>query len=323
MPAAGYPIVYLPSRPVSRKLSPGAVLALGATGAGVLAAWSVLGRERIDAVFSTGGYAGAAGAAAAVLRRKPLVIFEPNAVPGRTNLVLARWAARIAIAYADCAPHFGKSAQPRVVVTGTPVRADIGAAAPAASRAAFGLAPDRFTLLVVGGSAGARSLNQALTAAAPALLGAGAQILHQTGRANIEAVRAATGALEGRGYVPVAYLENMGQAYAAADLILCRAGASTLAEVTACGLPAILVPYPFAVGDHQTYNAKALVDAGAGRLIPDRELTPEGLADAVLFYLRHPEERERAARASRSLARPDAAERVVTLLEEVAVSARP
>ena len=318
VPAAGYPILFLPSRPMGRKLSPGAVLSLAVNALGVLAAYRVLGRERPDAVASTGGYAGAALAAAASLRHIPMLIFEPNAIPGRTNLALARRAQKVAIAYADCAPHFGPEVQDRIVVTGTPLRPDIGRGDRAAGRAAFGLDPERFTLLVVGGSAGARSINQALLAAAPALLDAGVQILHQTGRANFEGGRAAAAALEGRGYVPTPYLEKMGDAYAAADLVLCRTGASTLAEVTACALPALLVPYPFAMGDHQTYNARALADAGAGRLIPDKELSPETLAEAVLFFKDHPEERQRAGTASRSLAHPDAPQRMVALLEGMA-----
>lgn len=322
VPAAGYPILYLPSRPVSRKLSPDALLALGVTGLGVLAAIRLLRRERPAAVFSTGGYAGAALAAAAAAQRVPFVLFEPNAVPGRTNLVLARWAKRIAIAYAACAPHFGLAARQRVVVTGTPVRPGIGQGDRAAGRAAFGLDADRFTLLVIGGSAGARSLNRAVIGAAPELLAAGVQILHQTGRANLDEVCAETTHFEGRSYVPVAFVEKMGDAYAAADVILCRSGASTLAEVTACGLPAILVPYPFAVGDHQTFNAKALADVGAGVLIPDKELTPEVLCDAVLAYARDPEKRAKASAASRSLAHTDAAERIVRLLEEVAGGTR-
>jgi len=317
VPAAGYPIVYLPSRPVSRKLSPDALLALAVTGAGVVAAYRLLARERPDAVLTTGGYAGVALGIAAAALRVALLLFEPNAVPGRANLLMSRWARRIAIAYAECAPHFGPAAQGRITVTGTPVRRDIGQGDRAAARAAFGLAPERFTLLVVGGSAGARSLNQAVVAAAPVLLAEGVQILHQTGRAHLATVRAATSALEGRGYLPVAYLEKMGEAYAAADLILCRAGASTLAEVTACGLPAILVPYPYAVADHQTFNARALANAGAGCLIPDRDLTPARLIEAVRAFAQDPQERHRAAVASRSLARPDAAKQIVQLLEQL------
>lgn len=318
VPAAGYPIVHLPSRPVSRKLSPGALLSLAVTGAGVVAAERLLARERPDAVASTGGYAGAALGFAAAVRRVPMLVFEPNAIPGRTIQLLSRWARRIAVAYAECGPYFGPKAQERVVLTGTPVRPDIGWGSPAAARKSFGLDSERPTLLVVGGSAGARSINNALIAAAPALVDAGAQILHQTGRANFEEVKAATAGLAGRGYVPVGYLENMGSAYAAADVILCRSGASTIAEVTTCGLPAVMVPYPYAVGDHQTYNARVLADAGAGRLIPDKELTPEALSEAVLPYLSDREQRERASVASRSLARPDAAASIVRLLEEMA-----
>lgn len=317
MPAAGYAFVAIPGRPVSRKLSPDAIVSAAVTGAGVVAAWRLLGRERPDAVVTTGGYAGVALGLAAAARGVPLLLFEPNAVPGRANRLMARWARHIAIAYAGCAPHFGPRAQPRIAVTGTPVRQDIGQGDRSRALSRFGLREDRFTLLVVGGSAGARSINQAVVAAAPALLEAGVQVLHQTGRANLEAVRATTGALEGKGYVPVAYLEAMGDAYAAADLVVCRCGASTLAEVTRCGLPAILVPYPYAVDDHQTHNARALADAGAGQLIADRDLTPAALTEAVLRYARHPEVRSAAAVASRSLARPDAAERIVRLLEEL------
>lgn len=314
VPAAGYDITFIPSRPVNRKLSPDVLLALAATGQGVVAAYRLLAREKPDAVVSTGGYAGAALAAAAAARRVPTLLFEPNAVPGRTNSLLARWARTIAIAYEECAAHFSSGVRDRVVVTGTPVRPDIGRGDRAGGRAGFGLEPDRFTLLIVGGSAGARSINTALIAAAPALLDAGVQILHQTGRNNYEAVCAATGELRGRGYVPVPYMDNMGDAYAAADLILCRSGASTIAEVTACGLPAVLVPYPYAVADHQTHNARALADAGAGTLIPDRELSAETLQEAVLRYARDPQALKDAAAASKALAHPDAASRIVSLL---------
>lgn len=263
-----------------------------------LQAVRVLLRTRPGVVLGMGGFVSGPGGLAAWLCRRPLVIHEQNAVPGLTNRLLGRIATRVLAAYpGSFAPGVGAR------VTGNPVRESIAAIeAPDARLRADG--PVR--LLVVGGSRGARSLNRGVPAALAASVGTAVEVWHQTGAADLAETEAAYRALPLPARV-APFIEDMTAAYRWADLVVCRAGAITIAELAAAGVAAVLVPYPHAVDDHQTANARYLADAGAAVLLPDSELAAGGLAPVLGRLLGEPAQLLGMARRARALARPDAA----------------
>ncbi|HJQ82804.1 MAG TPA: glycosyltransferase, partial [Candidatus Binatia bacterium] len=269
----------------------------------------LLGDVRPSLVVGVGGYASVAVVLAAALRRIPTVLLEQNVIPGAANRALSHFARRVCVGFAESAPYFGA----RAVHTGNPIRA--GLLRPRPSRALPGV-------LVFGGSAGAHRLNQA-TVEALTLLGPAARALevtHQTGDADLAAVEAGYAALGLRVRVEP-FIADMGAAYAVADVVVARAGAMTCAEVTAVGLPAILVPYPHAADDHQRRNAEVLVTAGAAEMIDDAELGGARLAASLRGLLDDAERRASMAARARALGRPDAAARVAD--ECLAVAAPP
>jgi UDP-N-acetylglucosamine--N-acetylmuramyl-(pentapeptide) pyrophosphoryl-undecaprenol N-acetylglucosamine transferase len=248
------------------------------------------------------------------------VVHEQNAVPGLANRIAARWADRIAVSVPGSALRFRRPE--RCAVTGNPVRDEIVTldrdALRAEARERFGLHPDRRTLLVFGGSQGARSINQAIISAHQLWGDTEVQVLHATGRATYEVT--ATGwakvrdASTGPRVKVLDFIESMADAYAAADLVICRSGATTIAELTALGIPAILVPYPHATADHQTENALALARAGGAVVIEDGALDGPTLVDVCRPLLTDPERLAQAADASRAFGRPDAAANVARLI---------
>jgi UDP-N-acetylglucosamine--N-acetylmuramyl-(pentapeptide) pyrophosphoryl-undecaprenol N-acetylglucosamine transferase len=268
-----------------------------------LAVRSLIKRFKPDVVIGVGGYASGPVGLIAALLGIPTMVAEQNAFPGFTNRVLARFIRAAAVSFEEAKRFFGGKAE----ITGNPVRAE------------FFSVPARkpggaIRLLITGGSQGARAINEAMIGAWPLLEKEGAHIsiVHQTGEADYDRVRAAYAksslAAEARPFI-----ERMVAEFAEADLVLCRAGATTVAELAAAGKPAIFVPFPYAADDHQRKNAEAVERAGAGRLIPQSELTPERLAAEILRLARDTQELERMAAASRKLAHRDAAERVVDL----------
>ncbi|HEY3282736.1 MAG TPA: undecaprenyldiphospho-muramoylpentapeptide beta-N-acetylglucosaminyltransferase [Armatimonadota bacterium] len=266
---------------------------------------------RADAVVGTGGYAAASTVTAALMRRMPVVIHEQNAVPGRTNRCLGRIASRVAVTFPGTERYFPKG---RTVLTGLPIRPDMTTADDGEGRRLFGLRPDSRVLLVHGGSQGAVALNRAVLGAVADLLKSGLEVVHLTGHRGYEEVLQTSGELVHQGYHPMPYTEDIRYAYACADLVLGRAGASTLAETTAWGLPMILVPYPWACSDHQTANAVAMADAGAAEWVRDRDLTPAEVVERVTRLMADDETRSRMAAASERVGRTSADERVADLV---------
>lgn len=314
VPRSGLSFRSVPSRKLSRRPGPGAVAAVAVSAWGVLRAMALLRSWRPDVVLGTGGYASAGIMFAAAVLRIPTVVHEANVAPGRVNRLLARLCDRVALTFSASARYFPEG---KTVVTGLPVRPELAHADPANAIREYGLDPSRPTLVVSGGSGGAQTLNRAVLAALAGLGELGLQVVHQTGRKQYPEVREAAGELPPF-YHPVPYVEDMPSLLAAASLIVCRAGSSTLAEVTAVGLPAIAVPYPYAVADHQTSNARALAEAGAAVLVPDVELTGERLLQEVRELQAQPERLEAMRKASRALGQPEAAQRVAELLLEIA-----
>ena len=300
VPAAGYPLHLLPGGQVrgggvGRALGGGVALARG-----VVHALGLLGRLAPQLVVGVGGYASVAAVLAARIRRLPVVLLEQNAIPGAANRLLGRLAVRVCLGFAEAAGRFPAG---RTVHTGNPVRPEILAAPP-------GPPHERPGLLVFGGSQGARRLNEAAVAAG-GLLGDVARalrIVHQTGAADRERVAEGYRKLGLEVRVEV-FIADMGSAYRAADLVVSRAGAVSCAEVTAMGLPAVLVPYPWAADDHQRRNAEVLVAAGAARMLLDRDCDGPRLAGALRDLLDDAGARAAMARRSAALGRPDAAAR--------------
>jgi len=307
VPEQGFEFHAVRSRKISRSLSPGAALSAAAIAWGAAQAALLLRRLAPVAVIGTGGYASAGVLLAAVLQRIPTLIHEQNSLPGRTNRFLARWVRMVALTFPESAAAFPAG---KTLVTGLPVRPEIALGDRRRGYERFGLNPEQLTLLVLGGSLGARSLNRAVAEALPLWSNSGLQILHQVGRGNWEEHRAALGEAP-PWYHPVPYMEAMGDAYAVADLVCCRAGGSTLAEISLVGRPALLVPYPHAHADHQTRNARSVAGAGAAVLLPDAELSGQRLASDANALIAQPARRAEMARASRSLGRPGAADAIL------------
>jgi UDP-N-acetylglucosamine--N-acetylmuramyl-(pentapeptide) pyrophosphoryl-undecaprenol N-acetylglucosamine transferase len=277
----------------------------------VLAARRVLRRTRPRSVLSLGGYAAGPGGIAAWLGGVPLLVHEQNRIPGATNRALARVARRVLAGFADAFPQ-SQNAQ----WVGNPVRAAIAAIAAPAQR--FAGRSGSLRVLVLGGSLGAQSLNTRLPAA---FAGLGAeqrpQIRHQCGARHADTARAAYAAVGVEASVEP-FIDDMAQAYAWADLIVCRAGALTLAEIAAAGCGAVLVPYPHAVDDHQTRNADAFVAAGAALRIGESEATSERLHAELQGLLADRARLLAMAEAARGLSRPDAAARIADCCLEAA-----
>ena len=266
--------------------------------AAVRAAGAVLRRERPDAVVSFGGYAAGPGGIAARLAGIPLLVHEQNRAAGMTNKVLARVARQVLVGFPQT---FAKETH-----VGNPVRAEIAELAPPEARDFDHAGPLR--LLVLGGSQGARALNEAVPQAVAAL-GTPVEILHQAGERMLDAARQAY-ADAGVAARVEPFIADMAAAYAWADLVVCRAGALTLAELCAVGVGSVLVPFPQAVDDHQTRNAEFLVERGAAVLLPQSDQLAVRLRDVLAPLSADADKRLAMARAARALARPDAAQRV-------------
>lgn len=268
--------------------------------------------HRPDVVLGMGGYVAFPGGLMAALLRRPLVIHEQNAVAGLTNRVLGRLADRVLAAF----PNSFKNNRSEKWV-GNPTRADIGAlAAPDARYAARG---GRLNVMVLGGSLGAAVLNDTLPKALALIPEARRpQVTHQSGTAHIEGLRAAYAAA-GVAAETLPFIDDMAARYAAADVVICRAGASTVTELAAAGVASILVPLPWAVDDHQTLNARYLSERGAALLIPQAEFTPQRLAQLLQGFAR--DKLLQMARAAREAAKPDAARVVGEICRELAHAA--
>ncbi|MBW3602399.1 MAG: undecaprenyldiphospho-muramoylpentapeptide beta-N-acetylglucosaminyltransferase [Actinobacteria bacterium] len=315
VPEAGYPLHTVAAPALSRRFSPAALGLPFTVARAVAQARRTIAQTGAGAAATFGGYTSLPLALAARLAGIPLVVHEQNAVPGVANRLAARVATAVAVS-------FPGTPLPRAVLTGNPVRPEVlppdgRRPDPAEGRAHFGLLDDRTTLLVFGGSQGARRINQAVVAAsglwtAPEQL----QILHATGRATAAETRRAWRAAAATPLhtVVVEFIERMDLAYAAADVVVCRAGASSMAELTALGVPSVLVPYPHATGDHQTANARGLTAAGGAVRVPDSELDAARLVAEAEPLLLDADARARMAAAAADFGRPDAAAALAALV---------
>jgi UDP-N-acetylglucosamine--N-acetylmuramyl-(pentapeptide) pyrophosphoryl-undecaprenol N-acetylglucosamine transferase len=324
VPEAGWTLHPVEAMAIQRRLSPSLLRVPGLLARATRQVQDLIAARDVVAAVVFGGYVSAPLALAAWRAKVPLIVHEQNAIPGLANRLAGRWAAAIATTHEQS--RFGRVAP---VVTGNPVRPGLDRNSAMQGRAAalahFDLESQRRTLLVFGGSQGAKRINDAAVASAnrwsaPAQL----QILHATGRGSYETVAGDwKEALAADAPAPlvrcVDFIDKMEYAYAAADVVVCRAGASTLAELTVLGLPSVLVPYPHATADHQTANARSVSSAGGAELVPDAELDGARLVSAAEPLLLDEQRRAQMAAAARSVGRPDAAQRVAQLvLEQIA-----
>jgi UDP-N-acetylglucosamine--N-acetylmuramyl-(pentapeptide) pyrophosphoryl-undecaprenol N-acetylglucosamine transferase len=276
-----------------------------------LGARSLIKSFRPDVVIGAGGYVSGPVVLSAVMLRLPTMVMESNALPGWTNRVLARFVDKAAVSFDAALPYF----RGKAVVTGNPVRREFF------EIAARERQPGQLSVLVFGGSQGAHAINEAVIAALPSLASMkdAVRITHQTGESDFARVS--------QGYADAGwteratvmkYIDNMVTAFAAADLVICRAGATTTAELIAAGKASVMIPFPLAADDHQRKNAEALTAAGAGTMILQQDLSGERLAQELTSLVREPERITKMEQAARSLARGDAAKAVVDMIEELA-----
>ena len=313
VPAAGFRLRFILTRGFPRRAWWRWPAAVASNFIGFFQALAVVAGEKPDVVLGTGGYVSGPVSLAAWLLGRPLVLQEQNSVPGRANRWLARIAGEVHLSFVEARSYFPR--RDHLKVSGNPIREHILSGDRNAAIQEFGLTPGRPTVFIFGGSRGAHRINDAALEAMRRLAGrVDVQFILQTGREDLEWAKRAVEA-EGLPARVLPFLTRIHMAYAAADLVVCRSGAMTLAELAACGTPAILVPYPYAAHDHQVVNASNLVDRGAAALILDRDLTGERLAREIAHLLSDRQTLSRMSANARKFARPDAAERIVQGLE--------
>ena len=309
VPEAGFDLLALSAQPIYGRSLSTKVGTIPATLQACWSAWKALGSFRADFAISVGGYASMPAVIAAGLRQIPIAIVEPNAIPGRANRVAARLAKLIFVQFEQATAIFSEAgAADRVRNTGVPLREKLVATFSGTQPRRIAEPP--FRLLVAGGSQGARQINNAMIEAAPRLDASRIEIFHQAGEADRERTEAAYRAAKLKAEV-VAFEPDMPARYRWADLALCRSGALTVAELALAGLPALLVPYPFAADDHQTANAAALVAAGAAQMLDENPLGGERVARALREAFEFPEQLTAMGDSASKLARSDAAARII------------
>lgn len=323
IPKEGLPFVTIDVRGLERRISLRNVVTLGKTAGSLLKAERIIHKFKPEVVIGTGGFVCGPVLLAASLSGIPTLVQEQNVIPGVTNLILSRFANRIALGYREAAGRFKK--KDKLVYTGNPVRKDILTVTKEEGRRVLGLNPHKFTLLVAGGSRGARSINSAMIEVHKYFKDAtDIQILHVTGDHEYDRVVKQLEGIDGKGRYGegshiIPYLHQMPEALAAADLAVYRAGAVGLAELTVRGVPSILIPYPYAAEDHQRYNAQALVMCGAAKMILDKMLTGKDLLEEILHLKEDSDVLASMTKASKALGRPQAAQDIAKLALSIAL----
>jgi UDP-N-acetylglucosamine--N-acetylmuramyl-(pentapeptide) pyrophosphoryl-undecaprenol N-acetylglucosamine transferase len=311
VPAAGFPLEFIEIGGLKRVGAIRTIRTLAQLPLSVLRVFSILRQHRPSAVFSMGGYAAGPVVLAALLKRLPIVVMEPNAMPGLTNRQIGRFVTRALVSFPEAARFFpsGKSE-----TTGLPVRSEFFAIAPKPPEA-------KLTVLITGGSQGSRTLNNAAAGSWRYFREAGVNVrfIHQTG-ASAYATLAPKFAESGMQGEIVPFIEDMPAAFSQADLIICRAGAGAVAELAAAGKPSILVPLPHAADEHQLRNAEALSRAGAAQIVLDAEMDGGRFFEEVNKLCLQPQLLKRMGEKARKFAHPDAARRAAEIVEAAIAS---
>jgi len=321
VPKTGYPFRTITVEGLERKVSLQLLTAGLKALRGIVETRNIVREFRPDVVVGTGGYVCGPVVLVAAWQGIPCLIHEQNAYPGITNKLLSRFVKKVAVTFADSEKYFPRGTP--VKLTGLPIRPEVMTAERERGLEKLGLDRDKFFLLVTGGSRGARSINRAMVQVHKRLSGReDVQVLHLTGQAGYEEtvklLEKEGISLFSPGNITVKpYLYNMEDALAAADLIVCRAGATTLAEITARGIPSVLIPYPFAAENHQEYNARSLENNGAAMVILDKDLTGDGLAQTVEALLQDRRRLQAMAANSLKMGKPQALEEILDLLDEL------
>jgi UDP-N-acetylglucosamine--N-acetylmuramyl-(pentapeptide) pyrophosphoryl-undecaprenol N-acetylglucosamine transferase len=313
VPAEGFELDVIRSAGLKGKSIVATLRGVALVPAGLVDAWRIISRRRPNVVVGVGGYSAGPVVLAAALRGRPTLVLEQNAVPGLTNRMLAPWVRAAAVTYDEAVPFF----RGRAIVTGNPVRAEFFAIGDGAAGARRANGPRR--ILIVGGSQGAHVVNMAAVAAAPELVRRfpDLEIVHQTGARDLDAVRKEyeRGGIAARA---AAFFDPLAGEMKDVDLVIARAGATSIAELQAAGRPALLVPFASAADDHQRANARVLVDKGAAAMIEETALSGPALAASAGALLADTAWLASASAAMRAMARPDAATKIVDRLLELA-----
>lgn len=275
--------------------------------ASLTSAWSVIRRFGPDLVIGVGGYSSGPTLLAAALKRIPTMVIEPNAMPGFTNRVLSRFVDAAGVTFEESLRYFGG----RGAVTGNPVRSEF-------AHLKKKQRGDKLSLLIFGGSQGAHSINVAMIGALPLIPADKLSITHQTGETDFETARNAYNAAGFEDARVTQFIKEIAREFERADLVICRSGATTVAEIAAAGKAAIFIPFPFATDDHQRKNAEAFQRRGAGRMVLQSDLTPERLALELRELIARPDEISKMEDASKQLGKPNAAECAVDLALSIA-----
>jgi UDP-N-acetylglucosamine--N-acetylmuramyl-(pentapeptide) pyrophosphoryl-undecaprenol N-acetylglucosamine transferase len=308
----GFQFVAISARGMPRRPGPGFLVFVVCSVISLFESLALLLRWRPDVILGTGGYVSGPVILMGALLRIPSVIQEQNSIPGLTNRLLSVFAKEVHLTFAESRRYFRKKHNLRL--TGNPVRKEIACCDYDSAAKKFRLDPERKTILFLGGTRGAHSLNLAVIGALNRLSDRkDLQFLLQTGEQDYDWVRHSTEAFGSRVHV-VPYFTDIGEAYCCSDLVVCRAGAMTVSEIAACGIPAVFVPYPHAVYGHQDQNARNLVDRGAAEMILDRELNADILAATIVRLVTDESRLKRMSVSARSFARFDTAEKIAKSL---------
>ena len=310
IPALGYRLELVPVRGLLRKLALSNLLVPIYLWRSIRQCLRLFKTFKPHLIIGTGGYVSGPALLAAWLSRRKFVVQEQNSFPGLVNRWWGERADLVFLSFVESKRFFRR--QEHLKIVGNPVRANLAAGNRQAAAAKWNLNSERTTLFVFGGSQGARRINELVLEILPKLRALeNFQLLWAAGPQNYDSIAAQVARAENIKAVP--YIDDMASAYTLADFVLCRAGASTIFELTNCGLPALLVPFPFATADHQTFNARVLEQNGAARLLIEKELTAEKLFNNVQELVTQPEVRQKMTAAAKQLARPNAAEEIVEI----------
>lgn len=322
VPTTSIPFKTISAKGLPRKLTPALAKSLFINSKGVVEARRYIKEFKPDLVIGTGGFVCGPTVLMACANRVPAMIHEQNAYPGMTNRLLASRVNKVMINYPEAARFFVKAKE--TVLTGLPVRDDIGKLSREGGCAKFGLDPSKKTVLITGGSRGARTINRVCALALTGILAnPDVQVIFITGKAGYVETSlllkdSDSSVLRNERLCFLEYTHDMPYALAAADVVIGRAGATFLAEIAMCGLPGIFIPYPYASDNHQQFNAQAVVDAGAGEMILDAELTVPKLTAALNNFLCNDDYYQAKKEAMQGLARPSAMDDIMMLVQSFA-----
>ena len=291
IPEEGFDFISIPGSGLKRKITLDNIKIIAQAAASLFKAKAVLDKFKPDIVIGTGGYVCGPILMAAALSHIPTLIQEQNVIPGITNKILNRVVDKVALGYEEARTYFPKPE--KCIYTGNPIRPDVISAQRAESRRKLGVAPEAFMVVITGGSRGARTINRAMIGVHKHFKeDEGICLYHVTGNFEYDKIARALGLADGKSYGKgsriINYEYDMPAVLAAADLIICRAGAVSLAELAARELPSILIPYPYAAGDHQTFNARVFVKAEAAKMIVDKYVTEKELIQDIDDLRRQP-----------------------------------